>query len=455
MSTTSARPDHLDASVKESDWPVMPGQPGKNKWVFAAIWLIYLVGPAIAAVQADRSVAWKALNFALLGAFVLGYVVLTIASYPRSGPIGASMSGRHRFQIPLLAALAVIAAVTGTWVNHDFIGMWVYVGAGAGFSLPLGGEIALRCVLATVVGASLNSWVVGLDAVNWLALVFPTCFAGLGTIGIRRMAMLIGELREAREQVARLAANEERLRMARDLHDLTGHSLSLITLKAELAQRLLERSIAAAAEGGVETPRMSRALLELTDIENVSRQTLVDIREAVGNYRRPTLAVELSSACAALDAAGIKLDAEPSITVRSGTWESEAEAVLAWCLREAVTNVIRHADATKVSVRLAESDGELVLSVKNNGRGFRSATERERGDVEERLDADCDGAEYGNGLRGLRERLDADCDGAEYGNGLRGLRERLDALNGRLVVGGTDGDFTLVAAVPVSERVDA
>ncbi len=253
------------------------------------------------------------------------------------------------------------------------------------------------------------SWLGHLSMSDWLSVMFPTFFAGLATIGIRQMATLIADLREAREQVARLAANEERLRMARDLHDLTGHSLSMITLKAQLAQRLLAR----APEGR----EVAAAIKEVTEIEEASRQSLTDIRETVSGYRRATLAVELGSACAALGAAGIALDADPAVRELSGRHDPEAEAALAWCLREGVTNVIRHSGASRVRVRLAEQGGELVLSIQNDGRG---------------LAATVGGTDKAGG------------------NGLAGLRERLDAVDGRLTVGGCDGDFRMVAAVPVA-----
>ena len=109
--------------------------------------------------------------------------------------------------------------------------------------------------------------------------------------------MLMKELRQARETVAKLAANEERLRLARDMHDLTGQSLSLITLKSELAAKRLARM--------PESAELDTVRNEITDIGRVSRQTLHDIREAVSGYRRPTLAVEIITARTSLEAAGI------------------------------------------------------------------------------------------------------------------------------------------------------
>jgi two-component system sensor histidine kinase DesK len=211
------------------------------------------------------------------------------------------------------------------------------------------------------------------------------------------------ELREARATVAHLAAAEERLRLARDLHDLLGHSLSLITLKSELAGRFMDQD------------RQEAARAQVADIENVARQSLIDVREAVGGYRRPTLAVELAAAKTALAAAQVTLEADPSVAEgRPGLGGEEAGA-LAWALREAVTNVVRHGEgATVCTVSMDETwDGEgaryAVLEVSDNGRGPGKSGP-------------------GNGLSGLEERL-ALVDGRlETGVGRRGKGFLLRAL---------------------------
>ena len=187
---------------------------------------------------------------------------------------------------------------------------------------------------------------------------------GLAMIGFRMQMTLMRELAQARGTVAKLAANEERLRLARDMHDLTGQSLSMITLKSELAAKRLAKLPSSAERDAV--------LTELGDIGRVSRQTLHDIREAVSGYRRPTLAIEVITARNALEAAGIELDDDAGLTLRSGTFDPDAEAVLAWCLREAVTNVIRHSRARHCRIRLTERPGELSLEVTDDGRGFTS-----------------------------------------------------------------------------------
>jgi two-component system, NarL family, sensor histidine kinase DesK len=166
-------------------------------------------------------------------------------------------------------------------------------------------------------------------------------------------------------------------------------------------------------------------LTELGDIGRVSRQTLHDIREAVSGYRRPTLAIEVITAQSALEAAGIGLDDDPELTLESGTFDPDAEAVLAWCLREAVTNVIRHSGARHCRIRLAGHLGELSLEVTDDGHGF----------------------------------ADHDPDNPR-GSGLRGMSERLSTVGGRLSLGpaepghtgghsgGNDRGFRLVATVP-------
>jgi len=218
------------------------------------------------------------------------------------------------------------------------------------------------------------------------------------------------ELDQARGTVARLAANEERLRLARDMHDLTGQSLSMITLKSELAVKRLGKLPSSAERDAV--------LTEVSDIGRVSRQTLHDIREAVSGYRRPTLAIEVITARNALEAAGVALDDDPELTLRSGTFDPDAEAVLAWCLREAVTNVVRHSRARHCRIRLTERTGELSLEVTDDGRGIASQV--------------------------------PDTADTRQGSGLHGVSERLSAVGGSLSLGPAEAGrgFRLIATVP-------
>lgn len=392
------------------------GKPGRYKWMFAAIWLIYLIDPLVKVLHSGHAPQWKLLNYTLLASFAGMYTTLSFVAFPRRGRIGTPVRD-SRVTFPLLGSMAVIATVTTLWVNPDFAGMWIYVGTGTGLALSLDQKRAARGVLAVLGAMTVCVILSDATASTWLILAIPTFFAGMSTVGIRQLSLLVNQLHEARQKIAHLAANEERLRLARDLHDLTGHSLSMITLKAELAQRMLVKARDVAPEGG--TLGVDAALKEVADIEQVSRQTLTDIRRAVSGYRRATFPVEMASAYTALEAADIKLDADPAAAT-TGEIDPESEAALAWSLREAVTNAIRHSGATRVCVTLERADGEMVLTVRNNGRG----------------------------LAGTVGATDA-----FGGNGLAGLRERLDAVGGRLAVGGPDGDFRLVAAAPVRRPV--
>jgi two-component system sensor histidine kinase DesK len=319
---------------------------------------------------------------------------------------------------PGLAAIVVLAALGCLVYGKNWTPLWIYVSAATGMVLSATRSSRRQAALGVLgIGACyvFFSWISHDSASDFLIILLPVLFVGWAMIGFRMQVELMGELSQARETVAKMAANEERLRLARDMHDLTGQSLSMITLKSELAAKRLTRLVPSAERDAV--------LRELDDIGRVSRQTLHDIREAVSGYRRPTLAIEVITARNALDAAGIRLDDDPALTLRSGTFDAEAEAALAWCLREAVTNVVRHSGATSCRVRLAGQDGELALEVTDDGHGFPGQDQQ-----------------------------------SPKGSGLHGMSERLSAVGGHLSLGpaprgaGTDPGlgFRLRASVPLA-----
>jgi two-component system sensor histidine kinase DesK len=255
---------------------------------------------------------------------------------------------------------------------------------------------------------------------NFLSNLLPVMVIGFAMIGLRRQFQLTAELAMAREEVAQLAASEERLRLARDMHDLTGQSLSMITLKSELAARLLGR-----LPGGGERDRVQD---EIEQVAAVSRQTLRDIREAISGYRRPTLAVEVITARTALASAGIAARDEADLVVLSGTFDPDAEAALAWCLREAVTNVVRHSGAKNCTISLTHrtshgtdhNTGTMTLTVRDDGTG-------------------------------LAEGVSAPNDRGPLGTGLRGMSERLSAVGGNLELRpDLSPGFCLIATVPTT-----
>ncbi len=202
--------------------------------------------------------------------------------------------------------------------------------------------------------------------VDWrwpIALLLLVRGLGLDMIGMARLGSAIGELHATRRELARLQVEEERLRLARDLHDLLGQTLSMITLKSELARHLV-------------TEEPDRCAQELSDIERVARQTLREVREAVAGYRQPRLESGLEGARQLLSAAGIDVQIEPL----SEALSPETSAVLAWTVREGVTNVIRHSRARHCEIKL----------IQGNGTRAESPSERP-----------------GLGLAGLRERVSA------------------------------------------------
>jgi two-component system, NarL family, sensor histidine kinase DesK len=372
-----------------------PGTGGPMRWFFSSIWLVYLVQPVGELFGHRHGVLWIAGGITITIAFCVIYVpaLVNVEKWPRLSRAG-------------LVALGLLAALACTVYGKNWTPLWIYVSAAAGMILPAAARqrVAMLGIVAIAGLYSFFSWLSHLDLANYLAVLLPVLLIGLAMMGFRMQMVLMRELSLARGAVAKLAANEERLRLARDMHDLTGQSLSLITLKSELAAKRLAK-LAPSAE-------RDAALGELGDVGRVSRQTLHDIREAVSGYRRPTLAIEVITARNVLEAAVISLEDDPALTMRSGTFDPDTEAVLAWCLREAVTNVIRHSGAKNCRIRLAERGDELSLEVTDDGRGLAEA-----------------------GLAAPAGEDQAGENQAASGSGLRGMSERLSAVGGRLSLG--------------------
>ncbi|AJE42353.1 sensor histidine kinase [Streptomyces nodosus] len=369
------------------------GQPPRNrrellrKSLWIGIWLVFLSSPVHDLVSGHHTAGGIVGGSLGLVAFVWLYVALVFRN----------MSGRplpRRPVVLLLVVLGALAALLCLTLGPHWLGLFVYVSVACGATLPL--QTAYWAIGAT---AALM-WLVGLHVGEDVArdLVLLVVLIGFAMTGVGQLVRTTVELRKARATVAQLAANEERLRLARDLHDLLGHSLSLITLKSELAGRMLPG-------------RPDEAAQQVADIEQVSRQALVDVREAVTGYRRPRLASELAGAQVALTAAGVVADVpvEPDLT----EIPEESESALAWALREAVTNVVRHSGAGRCAVEVLRRqtlDGPLLeLSVEDDGSGGSGETP---------------------------------------GNGLTGLAERLAKAGGTLQAGPVRHGFRLVARVP-------
>jgi len=340
--------------------------------VFTGVWLLYLIGPVVDLFTGHYSALYTWGGLAIIVVFSAIYLTL-VPNWPNP----------YRYSLPGLAVLALLATLACVvYGGTGAVALWIFMSSACGL-LVTDRRWAVRAVAGCIACYVIFSVTGHVDMTDFLSNLLPVLFIGFGMIMLRRQFQLTYELATAREEVAQLAASEERLRLARDMHDLTGQSLSMITLKSELAARLLGR-----LPGSAERDRVQD---EIEQVAAVSRQTLRDIREAISGYRRPTLAVEVITARTALASAGIAARDEADLMVLSGTFDLDAEAALAWCLREAVTNVVRHSGAQNCWISLTRRSGTMSLTVRDDGTGLTGcASAHER---------------TGSGLHGMAERL--------------------------------------------------
>ncbi len=330
------------AQATDSDQPTspLPRQPLTFGWLlFTAVWLLFPIGFVVQVLRTGLTPVQLLAFLASMAAFVAVFLWLMLR-YPF--PAAELAPQKLRIRIGLLLVLATLALylqlVYASGVPYRFM----YVVIAAAVTLPT--RYAAWTIVAVTVAVG---WIYvvrsGWDTVatSW-EYIIPFPLIGIGMIAVSRLVVTVRELRAAREEITRLAIAEERLRFARDLHDLLGHSLSLITLKSELAGRLLPAE-------------PEKAATEVRDIESVARRALREVREAVAGYRRPTLDDELEGAREMLEAAGITCRIEN----RLGATSNGTDAVMAWAVREGVTNVIRHSRARHCEIRLTQ-DGEEV-----------------------------------------------------------------------------------------------
>ena len=295
--------------------------------------------------------------------------------------------------LALLPAIAILLLVAGA--PDSFSALFVYVAAATGMLLPP------RIAAALILGAGIGVGILGVargDSDSAIAATVLTVVSiGALMAAFGRVTRVNRELRETREELATLAVADERLRIARDLHDLLGHSLSVIALKSELAARLLERDPA-------------RAASELEEIQGVSREALAEVREAVKGYRGQALADSLTRARTALAAAGIDCE----LADAPAALPADVDSVLAWTVREGTTNVIRHSRARHCEIRIHADRTSAALEIDDDGRA--------------------------NGAIG------------HGGSGLAGLRERALRVHGTLEAGTRpEGGFRLRVTVPLPE----
>lgn len=347
-------------------------------WFIWVIWLPFCTPALIELWQAHPTRSHLVITLIEAALFVGIYLWATLYNAHLLVSITAPAT-----RVPILIWLMIVAMTALSLAlvlgNGPAWGsMFIFTAACAAGSLPtLQAALTLVALELIMVQGTLFGNLNWVDVAPGLGII---AIVGVVVMGVRRSVATERELRAAREEIASLAVMTERLRIARDLHDLLGHNLSLIALKSELARRLL----AVAPE---------RAAIEIGDVENVARTTLEEVREAVANYRQPTLANELHAASEILAAAGITYRCQEDNKQNAAALPAALEAVLSWAVREGVTNVIRHSHARQCVIRITHDQQRAGVEVLDDGPGPA---------VSPSTVATSNG---GNGLRGLKERV--------------------------------------------------
>jgi two-component system, NarL family, sensor histidine kinase DesK len=344
--------------------------------MYAQTWLVCLLFPIFFLIQTPLTLAHLLLALAGLVIFVITY---TWFMWPH--PLTHKVHQQSRFPMALIALAGLIGLVLYLSLAYGGAFLWLFVGVSAvvGIILPLYSAFAAVVVLTLLtltIGVGLSGGLIRTDWLHLIPLALLVRGLGLDMIGVARFSEALRELHAARGELARQAVIEERLRLARDLHDLLGHTLSLITLKSELAGRLMEKE-------------PTRAAQEIQEIEREARQALREVREAVAGYRQPTLYSELEGACQILEAAGTICTIEHT----AGVLPPAIDAVLAWAVREGVTNVIRHSRARRCVIRIRGENGKACIEVINDGYREQEPSSRR--------------PKVSSGLSGLTERVTA------------------------------------------------
>ena len=318
------------------------------------IWLIYSLPYLFATILGNLGDGERALLLLGYVAFLVLYTLGYLLQDPR---------------VLLVVAGLDLLAILCSLRNPGAMSFYIFASAviANGFAPRTAVKIlAGQVLVGAAAGAALNAeWWYYLSSVVISALI------GAVTIQARAREGDNARLRLAQEEVERLAKLAERERIARDLHDVLGHTLSVVVLKSELAQKLMARDPA-------------RAQQEMAEVERISRQGLAEVREAITGYRASGLSEEIGHVRDTLTAAGIETTIEAWPIPKLAPAQ---ETALSLALREATTNVIRHAAATRCHIKFYAKDGSALMEVQDDGRGSD--------------------APFGNGLTGMRERIQA------------------------------------------------
>jgi two-component system sensor histidine kinase DesK len=358
--------DELNRGWEWPDWSFGKPPTTRRERIGAAagpsIFLFFLFEPFSAAFGSGHPAWWRVAVIAT----VVGYSVTYTTALAR----GNTRRLAHAERAWWIAGLSVFPILLAILLGPSALVFATYVVSAALMSLPrnAGFLLGVGFSVALGIGTKLSE-----GAVEWTS-VWVLFVLTMSMFAFNALINAIRQLKKAQVEMARLAVAEERSRLARDLHDVLGHSLTTITVKAGLARRVLESS----------TDR-ERAIAEVRDVEELARQTMAEVRATVSGYRTPSLAAELVGARAALQAAGIAAELPQAVdNVALGLHEA-----FAYVVREGVTNVVRHSGATRCEVRL----GPDWIEVRDNGRACGDSVTRSRE------------SGGGHGLTGLAERV--------------------------------------------------
>jgi len=336
------------------------------------LWLVYLGFPFMSLILGRGSGLQWAVTLAAIGVFLPLY----FRSFWLSGPRGIGNAAA-------IAALGFVGVVFNPGASIFF----VFAAGAIGATGPP--AVGARWLAGLVALIGLQAWLIDLHPWSWGTGIVFSLVVGAVNIHFYEVSRKNARLRLAHEEVERLAKIAERERIARDLHDLLGHTLSVVVVKSELAAKIAARD-------------PERAVKEIREVEQIARQALGEVRRAVAGYRAAGaggIEEELDHARQALQSARVALQVEQADVQARQRLGPRREGVLALALREAVTNVVRHASATTCRIRLGVEAGTARLEVSDDGRG-------------------------GTGSEGA---------------GLAGMRERVEALGGRVVRDGRQG----------------
>lgn len=369
--------------------------------LYAQAWLVCLLFPILTLIQLRPPLLHLLLACAGLAIFVASYTQIMWRH-----PIHAQTRDRWpaRSAYLLLACLIALVLVLGLAYGSAFLWLLVGVSAMAGVLLPPRGAFVIVMALTLITLGSGVALAGGLGVTDWLHLIPLVLLVrglGLDMAGVVRLASALREVHAAHGELARMAVVEERLRMTRELHDLLGHTLAMITLKSELAQRLVSHDPVRAAQ-------------EMCDVERAARQTLREVRMVVAGAQQPGLTSELGNARQLLEAAGVAC----AIVHTTAALPPATDALLAWTVREAVTNVIRHSRASWCRIQITGTGSDVAAEITNDG------------------------------APAPRQNSPAEL----AGTGLAGLADRIAAQDGRLSANPLNDGFRLWVELPLESR---